>query len=45
MPARAKITDSQKGRKSMENKSIMEAKIRSFITSYYLEASLEASPM
>ena len=45
MPAKAKMTDIQKGIKSMENKSIIEAEIRNIITLYYLEASFEARPV
>ena len=45
MPAKAKITDTQNGRKSMESKSKKEAKILLTILLSYLEASFEARPI
>jgi len=45
MLASASITDTQKGIKSIENKSKIEAKIRSAITLSYFEASFEARPV
>ena len=45
MPTKPKMTDTQKGIKSTENNSIKEAKTRSAMLVYYLEASSDASPM
>lgn len=45
IPPNTKIRDTQKGKKSIENRSTKEAKILSAIFLYYLEASFEARPV
>jgi len=49
MPAKAKMADTQKGMKSTERRSMIAAKILpkklNDIFLYYIEASLEASPV
>lgn len=45
MPANAKMADTQMGIKSTDSNNTMEAKMRMTILLYYIEASLEASPI